>query len=519
MLTVAAVWIGLLFTTVATTYAANFLNGDQSVADLGTSGEQVARSIEATADADDSARSTTDGEAATQTPTFVAAGDVAVHDAIIQVDYELAADGSLASETIHVHSGTISVGSYRASVDRDGVLLGATEVRGVTLVMPEDAERLDYEHSCVVRTDVVASGECSLESGDGRDGSLAAPDILTLGEAGGAAVAIRPTEVPQATLLLPQVLVWAPLGQLVVFAALAALALVFSRYLKRHDTAVRGMVRGDRLIAEADQKACVKARNRALLPHRAETCVGWLGVPTLFVSLGIILGAETGNAPWTVWPSASGALQFMSSVGLWVALGSAVGLVWLASKLRSSGEAARGVGILWDLTTFWPRAAHPLAPPCYAERVVPEVITRITWALEPPQDAQPEWGGAAGVIVSAHSQGSTIAAAALSRLTSERARCAFASSPTEASCGRGTAASFRACSVRQASATCGRRARRDWATRCRTLVRVSILGVRCRPVPSPGLAAQAPRTSGQRRAAMGQPVPPDGSDRVPGVFR
>jgi hypothetical protein len=66
----------------------------------------------------------------------------------------------------------------------------------------------------------------------------------------------------------------------------------------------------------------------------------------------------------------------------------------------------RLVGVLWDLGTFWPRAAHPLAPPCYSERVVPELVTRAAWLAE--------HGG--GVVLSGHSQGSVLVAATVLQL-------------------------------------------------------------------------------------------------------
>ena len=81
-------------------------------------------------------------------------------------------------------------------------------------------------------------------------------------------------------------------------------------------------------------------------------------------------------------------------------------LVVLGVQTYRNARVRRTVGIIWDLATFWPRAAHPLAPPCYAERVVPELVHRATWLAT-------EQGG---VVLSGHSQGSVLVAATVLQL-------------------------------------------------------------------------------------------------------
>jgi hypothetical protein len=90
----------------------------------------------------------------------------------------------------------------------------------------------------------------------------------------------------------------------------------------------------------------------------------------------------------------------------------AVGLLtlWLIGVGRSAyrnPNLRRTVGILWDVGTFWPRAVHPLAPPCYTERVMPALIERVQWLAPRANDV---------VVVSAHSQGTIIAAALVLQL-------------------------------------------------------------------------------------------------------
>lgn len=56
-----------------------------------------------------------------------------------------------------------------------------------------------------------------------------------------------------------------------------------------------------------------------------------------------------------------------------------------------------------DVGTFWPRSYHPLSPPCYTERAVPELQRRLWWLHDN--------GGR--VMLAAHSQGAVLATAAL----------------------------------------------------------------------------------------------------------
>ncbi|ODT97808.1 MAG: hypothetical protein ABS81_29350 [Pseudonocardia sp. SCN 72-86] len=64
----------------------------------------------------------------------------------------------------------------------------------------------------------------------------------------------------------------------------------------------------------------------------------------------------------------------------------------------------RGIGVLWDVGTFWPRWFHPLAPPTYSDRAVTGLAQRAA--------ARADWPGEP-LVVAAHSQGSVIAGTAL----------------------------------------------------------------------------------------------------------
>jgi hypothetical protein len=87
--------------------------------------------------------------------------------------------------------------------------------------------------------------------------------------------------------------------------------------------------------------------------------------------------------------------------GIVMAVGYVVTLIVVGWWAYGNPALRRTVGVLWDISTFWPRAAHPLAPPCYTERVIPELLQRVEELTE---------NGTDRVVISGHSQGSVIGA-------------------------------------------------------------------------------------------------------------
>lgn len=111
-----------------------------------------------------------------------------------------------------------------------------------------------------------------------------------------------------------------------------------------------------------------------------------------------------------VWVLRSGTPMFLVDIGTTVAVAFPPLYVLILASAWRNERWRRVLGTLFDVGSFFPRAFHPFAPPAYAERAVPELTRRI-WRLH-------DSGGR--VVLTAHSQGSVIAAAVVGRRSPER---------------------------------------------------------------------------------------------------
>ncbi|MEU0675407.1 hypothetical protein ABZ330_21445 [Streptomyces sp. NPDC006172] len=266
----------------------------------------------------------------------------------------------------------------------------------------------------------VMSGGVSQRVSDWLDGTgtyLAGPPVLLTWQA---------SVIP--ALLLVQLTLGALLGRRALSLTRAERAEVAREY----DTGPGDPARTRRIA---------RTRAMATLTDRGPLLVAVTAVTTLLLGAGALVGAfATGTTPQraaaSAHPFVRGAAETGQALGSWlIGLGFLLFVTW-GRRAYKDASARRTIGILWDVGTFWPRAAHPFAPPCYAERAVPD----LTWRMA-------TWTRATGgrLVISGHSQGSVLAAAAAWQLRpADRRRVALLTygSPIERLYGRWFPAHF-----------------------------------------------------------------------------
>ncbi|MER7400515.1 hypothetical protein ABT381_33950, partial [Streptomyces sp. NPDC000151] len=159
-------------------------------------------------------------------------------------------------------------------------------------------------------------------------------------------------------------------------------------------------------------KGIAGAIARAGLTDRAPVLIGVITAVTFVLGTGAVLGAQlTGLPPGRALDGApvfvDAVAETAQALGSWLMGAGVVLMLAMGRRAYKDASARRTIGILWDVGTFWPRAAHPFAPPCYAERAVPDLTWRMaTWTET--HDGR--------LVLSGHSQGSVLAAAAVWQL-------------------------------------------------------------------------------------------------------
>jgi len=135
---------------------------------------------------------------------------------------------------------------------------------------------------------------------------------------------------------------------------------------------------------------------RAQMVGGATHDAGWL--------LWGIIVLQLSAALWT-WQRHKAPPLFISNTGITIGgllLPTLMGFLYAA---WNNPARRRGIAVLFDVGTFLPRSYHPLSPPCYAERAVPDLQRRLWW-LHDNDDS-------GSVVVIGHSQGAILAIAAL----------------------------------------------------------------------------------------------------------
>ncbi|MCY9786141.1 hypothetical protein KIK06_19805 [Nocardiopsis sp. EMB25] len=137
-------------------------------------------------------------------------------------------------------------------------------------------------------------------------------------------------------------------------------------------------------------------------------------VPLVVLVLYSAFSGDVVAGPRSADTAVSGGIEGVAreTVAVLVSMGAVLGgaallgVAWIGRSAYRDRPTRQAVGALWDVGTFWPRVAHPLAPPSYAERAVPQLTARVARLARDGTD----------VVLSGHSQGSVLAAATVWQL-------------------------------------------------------------------------------------------------------
>ena len=180
----------------------------------------------------------------------------------------------------------------------------------------------------------------------------------------------------------------------------------------------------EHLFRNSLEKVATYRRRQAALAQRGEPILGLTAV-LLAVGLTFALTISTTGSRAREWnrliPWIGEDFENIAKAVAVLVLG-AVGIAILGMIIVGIFvQTERPAALIWDLICFLPRAGHPFGPPCYADRVVPEITDRVEeWLASEgpgssPANDKPE-PTKRGVVLSAHSLGAVLAVAVIFNL-------------------------------------------------------------------------------------------------------
>lgn len=161
-------------------------------------------------------------------------------------------------------------------------------------------------------------------------------------------------------------------------------------------------------IHEEWVKPILRAQGAARIIHKIDRLVVAFAAVFLAASVGFgcwRAGVFEGKPPWEWNLAAPNQNGLAYTAAAWLLPAFVVFVMVRVRKAASDNQTRRFIGQVWDVLSFWPRRFHPFAVRPYSHIAVPALREHIAQRLE-----------TGPVVVSAHSQGSILAVAALSQL-------------------------------------------------------------------------------------------------------